>query len=557
MTSRRDTDSVALPRIVWLLADGLSHELVGAYSAARPKSMLASLWRRQRVRALEPLSPNCQTPPSLFTIWSGCDVDVHGLTGYDLPVSIQGDPTEFVAAFDAWPRHLNMLWDHYADEKRPVRTCAVPFVQPERLGPWLLSATDVFRPALVSPCVLGDGEELLVPALSLQLIVRVRDGEAQLLDADGKRAWGSSAQEAAVLLPARAGRCEHSGDTHLALRVRAAEIDGCCKVVVLGYHPIAVHGTDAARRKLSGRWLPYVIGNPGKLYASSALGLRLDEGGQGHAETLLLRLMRDVHDGFASDIALAVDSRDADLVVGYYPVIDLLSHQLLKHAVSPAGRFDGPLADAFLTALDWLDELIVKVGKDLPEEMRFVIHSDHGMSPVRWDVYPNRHFHEQGWLQCRANGRIDADRSLAFFHPAENGLLVFHRQRLRDAGMAPDDIIHSLSRAVACAGLPGLDAFVGPPAPLGSDWQADLYLRCPTASRPRASLDAELVQHSPKGGDHTVCASDPWLYGALLDAGACPALEPGNPEESLRLVQLLPLLTEPTAARVFHSCRLT
>ena len=38
---------MALPRIVWFLVDGLPHELVRAYSAARPGSRLAALPAQQ------------------------------------------------------------------------------------------------------------------------------------------------------------------------------------------------------------------------------------------------------------------------------------------------------------------------------------------------------------------------------------------------------------------------------------------------------------------------------------------------------------------------------
>ncbi|MFH7473917.1 hypothetical protein RA264_29665, partial [Pseudomonas syringae pv. tagetis] len=61
------------------------------------------------------------------------------------------------------------------------------------------------------------------------------------------------------------------------------------------------------------------------------LGKRLDEGGQGAAEWLLLVLMREMHESFCEDIVGAVRAGDALRVIGYYPVVDLLSQHLLKY----------------------------------------------------------------------------------------------------------------------------------------------------------------------------------------------------------------------------------
>ncbi|VTU34550.1 Type I phosphodiesterase / nucleotide pyrophosphatase [Variovorax sp. PBL-H6] len=534
---------MALPRIVWLLVDGLPHELVRAYSAACPGSGLAALHAQHRTVPLTPLAPNCQTPPSLFTIWSGRESEEHRLLGYDVPQAVKGDPTAYVEGFQAWPRDIRMVWDLYADQLHTIRTCAAPFVQPDRLWPWLLSATDVFRPPLAAPRVLGDGEILSIAALALNLRVEANDREIVLLDDQGCECWrcafSSGQPEEPWLLSVAV-----AGDTHLALRLRGAWIDGQPKLIFLGYHPVLVHGTAAEARTRRGRATPYVVANPGKLYAGGELGRRIDQGGQGLAEELLVSLMHDVHDSFAADILGAVQAGDADLVVGYYPVIDLLCHQLLRHAVRNE-QLNGPLAGAFLEVMDWLDKLIAALAERIGPQVRFIVNSDHGMLPIAWEVSPNVLFAKLGWIASRPDGAIDPTRSIVFFHPAENGLLVFHRERLRDIGMTAGAVIDLLATAVAAAGLPGLKTIPGAPAPLGEAWQSDLYLQSPPGARARANLHGELVKRSTKGGDHTVCSSQPWLRGTLIDAGMTRWLPPCNGE--LALAQLLPLVMAATS----------
>ena len=538
---------MVLPRIVWFLVDGLPHELVCAYSGARPGSRLATLYAQQRTAPLAPLAPNCQTPPSLFTIWSGREAWQHGLLGYDVPRAVNGDPTAYADGFQDWPRETGMVWDLYANQLHTIRTCAVPFVQAERLSPWLLSATDVFRPPLVAPCVLGDGDVLSVASLALTLRVQANDREIVLRDGQGCERWrcalGSDQPEDPLTLPGIT-----PGDSHFALRLRGASIDGQTKLISLGYHPVLVHGIAAQERKRTGNSQPYVVANPGKLYASGALGQRMDQGGQGLAEQLLVSLMRDVHDSFAADILYAVQADDADLVVGYYPVIDLLSHQLLRYAVDQGQQLNGPLVGAFLEVMDWLDSLIAELAERIGPQVRFIVNSDHGMLPIEWEVCPNAFFAQCGWVSSQADGRIDPYRSTVFFHPAENGLLVFHRERLRAIGMTPADVIDALATAVAAAGLPGLKAVTGTAAPLGSTWKSDLYLQSPAGARPRANLAGELVKRSAKGGDHTVYSPQTWLRGTLIDAGMTRWLDPCKGE--LALAQLMSLVTAaPASAR--------
>lgn len=529
-----------LPRIVWFLVDGLPHELVRAYSAARPGSRLAALYAQQRTAPLAPLAPNCQTPPSLFTIWSGCEAAMHGMLGYDVPRAINGDPAAYVDGFQSWPHEIGMVWDLYTNQLQTVRTCAVPFVQPKRLSPWLLSATDVFRPPLAAACVVGDGEVLSIASLALALRVEANDREIVLRDEEGRERWrcvlGSGQPEDPLLLPSTT-----PGDSHFALCLRSAWIDGRPKLISLGYHPVLVHGAAAQARRHIGHSQPYVVANPGKLYAGGELGQRMDQGGQGFAEKLLVSLMRDVHDSFARDTLCAVQADDADLVVGYYPVIDLLSHQLLRYAVGEGTELNGPLAGTFLEVMDWLDNLIRELAERIGPQVRFIVNSDHGMLPIEWEVYPNVFFAHRGWLSLRPDGSIDPHRSTAFFHPAENGLTVFHRERLPDIGLTPAGVIEALASAVSASGLPGLTAIVGAAASLGSAWQADFYLQSPAGSRARADMPGDLVKRSTKGGDHTVYGPDAWLRGTLIDAGMTRWLAPCKGE--LALAQLMSLVT--------------
>lgn len=533
------------PRVVWVLLDGLPHELVRAYVRARPASGIAGMWSAERTRPLAPLSPNCQTPPSLFTIWSGRGPADHRMLGYHVPTAFRQGRAHYVDAFEHWPRDLPLVWDMYAANGQRVRTCAVPFVQPERLAPWLLSATHVFGPAVAAPAVLGNGDTLRL-ASGAQLQVSVR-GRELALHQGARCLWavpaaGPSAQACAAV------SIDLPGETHRRMLLRAASIDGATRILCLGYHAVQVTGAGAGARRAAGEDSPYVAGNPGKLYKEGRLGRRADEGGDGQAEHLLLRLMQDVHASFAADALWAVAQDDADLVVAYNPVIDLLGHQVLRQALDGDALAPASAAGVVLMqAMGLVDRFIQDLQRRLPPDAYLVINSDHGMSPIAWDLHPNTSFARRGLLALDGDGQIATESSAAFYHPAENGLLVTHPERLARRGLSAQGVLAPLNEELARAGLPALQLARGVPSPVSGEWCGDQYLHAPRGVRLCADVDKPLLQESRKGGDHTTWGADPWLQGVLMWSG--PDLFPTT-AGPLALEALLPAILQEAAAAI-------
>jgi hypothetical protein len=534
-----------LPDAVWVLVDGLSHELLARLGCGPSFPFLQRCCREGRVAALRPLAPNCQTPPSLFTIWSGTGPAEHGLTGYDVPTRCGDDPGAFVDGFRAWPRHIPMVWDRYAAVGAKIRTTAVPFMQIDKLGEALLSATDVFGPACLKPSVHGDGDTLCAPGLDIDLHFVWDGARFQLYRRDGVPAAPLAlelGQTLACPLGPAAGPAG-PGSSNRALALRAMAIDGAPRVVCLGYQEVKVHGCARAARCAAGLASSFVASNPGKLYQNGMLGRRLDEGGEGAAEAALVDLMYEVHRSFADDFLGALEAGDANLVVAYYPTIDLLSHQILRYALDPDHPArPGPLAPLFARVLGWVERMLATAASLIGPDTTFIAHSDHGMTPIHVQVAPNRFFLDQGLLFVDDTGRIDPARTLMFIHPADNGLLVCHREGLRAAGIDPHMVMTRLGRELAGRGWPGLALATGPNAALGPEWDCDQYVQAPPGARLRAGPGDPLVCHSRKGGDHTVCTDEPWLRGVLVDMSA--HAPPFKPDAVLELADILPYVLE-------------
>ncbi|NVM93024.1 hypothetical protein FHT32_006717 [Variovorax sp. SG517] len=533
--------------LLWLLVDGLSHTLWQQLAPMLPLRVDCAL-------PLEPLAPNCQTPPSLFSIWSGLDASAHGLTGYEIPDAGAADPLAVADAFSRWPRATQMVWDRWAAAGGRVRTSAVPFVQPQRLAGALLSHTEVYARLVSPPAVLAPGEVLSVPALQLHCPLSVSSDDAAIVvhgvptGGDLRVPFGGTCHVA--LSPALPVAL--AGDTNRAVAVHAQRVEGQPRLCFLGFQPVFVHGRDAALRRLALRHRACSVGNPAKLHASGALGRHVDQGGDGSAELLLLDLLEVMHRSFLDDILWNLRAGGAEVAVAYYPVIDLLSHQLLRHLDPAAAAPQPALASAIRARMArWLFELFDGCQALLPPGWRFIAHSDHGMQPLSHDLAPNRCFASQGWLATQDDGRIDTQRSMMFYHPAENGWLALHPQRMAAAGVTTPALLDALNDALP-PGLSGAFRLIeGPVLDLGDGWTSPWYLQPPTAARLLKSPHLPFAAASRKGGDHTCWSDAPWLKGVFLE----PTLQPGAPawQAPLTLIQLAPALmaglAQPAPAR--------
>ncbi|RMV71053.1 hypothetical protein ALP05_200124 [Pseudomonas caricapapayae] len=516
--------------LLWLLVDGLSHDL---YQRLRNR---IGVQANQAV-TLEPLFPNCQTPPSLFTIWSAQPVARHGLTGYEIPEALAGNPAHYRHAFQAWPRESLMAWDYFAQAGRAIRTCAVPFVQPERLGEQLLSHTEVYLTPVLPLCIVRADDCLQCEALGLSFRVHA-DGLAMVLVNQQGKQLRIALDETRHLSLDPAIPVSVAGECHRAFAVRAVLIDQQMCLCVFGFQPVRVHGSQAGERRRQLMDRAYVVSNPGKLYAAGELGRCLNDGGSGAAELLLLDLLDSVHQSFLADVVLALETDDSDMTVAYYPVIDLVCHQLLRY-LEEAGtpQFLSQAIEQRIAR--WLDELFAACQTASGKNTRFIAHSDHGMQPVYWDIRPNRMFLKLGWLALDTQGNVDTQRSDAFVHPAENGLLVLRLKAGGNGLVSPADVLKALRTAFAELGNGSFIFLQGPSALLGSDWRSDLYLQPPFGVRVRSDHAGELIESSRKGGDHSVWSESSSLKGVLLELGTAPSKPWPQP---LRLDQLLPRL---------------
>lgn len=523
--------------VVWLVVDGLGHKLNALIRRSMPPIKGG---RETAYFPLEPLYPNCQTPPSLYSIWSGVHATTHGLYGYLTPFASDTNVGASSSSFDNWPKDIPMIWDRYAKAGKTVSLHAVPFVKCGDLAESLRCHTSVFNHALIPASLLQHGSRLAMEGvISSDISVRRDETCFDLISVrDGARLLRINDGGSALLALTNDGRLE--GSMIRGMRFRSVLVDGEPHLYCHGFQPVRVTGsltklwaTDAVGRS-------YIASNPAKAYQKGRLGRKLCEGGDGSAEYTMLRLLKDVHDDFAFDLRWSLKNGPSDLTVWYYPVIDLVSHQLLKYLHESEPNHQAIAIDIFSKVLAWLDEVLEDACDQTSGFARVIVNSDHGMSPVLLDIFPNPYLVGIGALNLDGQGQPIFDAAAAFYHPAENGNLLVHEERLRSIGLSVSGLIAGLNSELQKQTNAEIGVFrMRELTQRSNHWDYSNFLVAPEGYRLRADVNAPIVGLSEKGGDHTVDNGSEWLKGVFFEM---TRIEPHNVSTPTTLVQLTSLL---------------
>ncbi|WP_227270859.1 alkaline phosphatase family protein [Roseobacter weihaiensis] len=499
-----------LPQMCWIVVDGLPKWLVDRQLSKNPTKFptLARLMRTDQIARLLPVSPNCQTPPSLCSLFSGAGPGTHGLTGFDVPDA--NGPLATSNAFAAFQSDVPMIWDHYAKAGLSVSLCHIPFVDAHSLGEALVSHSYGFVPPTVAPFSIdiSDGEGAhRVADLGLQVMTQRHPDGGVWIDVSGPS--GSAPQKLHLKSGEWAPITIVSGAPTLAC---LCETDDGVQVHVLGSYSFTPTGQAPDQ---VGERFPFVAGGLAKVFRSGGFGRPLIDGGDGRAERVLFRGVSELSKRFWAEAVVAVAAQKADFILAYQPAYDLLFHEILG-LVDPENAHSTParalLADALLCdALAEIDcglAAVVSAAGGRP----CVMCSDHGMKPVDTILCPNVLLKDWGYLTTRA-GQIDPDQSVAYFHPAETGAVWFAKTAKGDA---PEAILDRLTQAFAeYTGRP-CGWFATDVRPNAHDHFAQHRFFAPGVGQTlKAYLDGPAVRPSRKTADHATFTEDASLHGVV------------------------------------------
>lgn len=517
--------------VYWLVWDAAAHWIVDRLDAEGELPHVRRLRSRGVRAAARPPAPNCQTPPSLATLFTGVWPQEHGVTGFRVP-SPTG-PGDSVSGFARSACLRPAVWETAG--RAGLRTAAVH-------APWIADTVT----AGGEPPAWLDGA---IEAFSTRL---ARHGTYEV---------GAAPLTFAVAHHTLTAAADATG-----IRVRGAHdetyVEDDWTALTLGDGVgIWLRQARAGGRRLllhTGAWVPRTVGHDpvllaelgavplfageglGSCYRSGMFGPRLVDdgdggaGGDGTAEELFLSSVDRVGRGFEATVARVLAHHRSDLVVMYLPSTDDVGHELLGwcDARSDAHRPDAApevwrhIARCYRRADAVLGRVLDRAG---PGDT-VVLGADHGMAGTAWTLHPDQLLLDAGLAVSDGAGRVDPARSAAYYHPVNNGS-VWVNGRAGYGGSASPDEMRDLARRVGELFAPVRAPGTGRPLvhevrPSPDGRVVDLLLDADCL--PSASLDraGRPVSPAAKPGAHITNAGDDRLHAVFAAAG--PGLARGE-----------------------------
>jgi hypothetical protein len=117
----------------------------------------------------------------------------------------------------------------------------------------------------------------------------------------------------------------------------------------------------------------------------------------------------------------AVRHTPANLVIGYFPIVDEFNHSWFDLFVTEGP--DGYASRLFTACVELIDVLLGKLMTEAGSDTLLVLSSDHGAMAHRRVLHLNELFADAGFVK-RIQGGYDLRRSSLYYHPSDCGQVV-------------------------------------------------------------------------------------------------------------------------------------
>jgi hypothetical protein len=516
--------------VYWTVWDAGARWIVDRLDAEGALPNVRRLRERGCRAAARPPAPNCQTPPSLATLFTGTSTAEHGVTGFDVPggTDTAAYATGFAPGFPKRPP----VWRALAG--RGVRSAFVH-------APWVFGADGGVGPE-VDAAIEAYGS-------------RVARHDLLVLTPEAVAAWPAGPHPVEVETRAdrvvlRAGGAGHElteaagwtpvaldGDTGFWVRLR--ETTRGRALIRTGTWRRRIAGADPVLTEALAGTPVFAGEGVGSFYRAGLFGPRLIDGGDGSAEREFTASVECAVRSFTAAARAVLDGHRADLVVVYLPWTDDAGHELTgwcdersaAHRPDVADRIWESVRHCYQAADAVLGAVLDRAG---PQDT-VLLGADHGMVGSTHLAHLNEALIGAGLAARAAGGGLDPHASEVVYHPANNGSLHVNHTGLAHGRVPADRIDATMRRALAALralrapdGSPGvvrgfLDPLGGPldeaaPGPLAFVALGDDY-------QPSAVTDGgPVLRPITKSAAHVVNTGDARLHATFAAAG------PGLPE---------------------------
>jgi predicted AlkP superfamily phosphohydrolase/phosphomutase len=514
--------------LLWVIWDGASFDVVQELLDSGQLPALGSLLKG-RVLWLQPLSPSCQTPPSLATLFTGAAIVDHEVTGYRMPSWKPGTSfVESTSGFDPAAVQRPLIWDELAAKGCWLGLSHVPWTGDKDASRWpgsvAVHALDrrLDQPRFI-PVSAGAAQRSGGQSLDLggrALIVNEHDGVYEIVAPEsGESVRVVPSRE--VRFAERALRLGPGLATKVGLLIKP---DSVLLLAHTGLWEMQVQprqrqqSLDAALGAFAGRSL-------GDAYHDGDLGARAMEGGAGAAEQALVASARLQVESFTRACEFILRDAPTDgLVISYLPTIDEIQHEVFRWTgYGPAGENVSRVREVLRSTYALADEQLARFLRHVGPRCKVVVASDHGAAVLRRNFHVNEALARAGLLRFDRQGGIDVRASQAAYHPAGNGSVWINTDD-RAGGLVSRRMRRSVADSVERILRDARDPQTGlPPVEvkrLGEaerDKLGDLFLYSIVGydCRSEPGPDGSEYSKTPKGGTHVTPTGESTLRGVF------------------------------------------
>ncbi|WP_435192290.1 alkaline phosphatase family protein [Streptomyces sp. bgisy126] len=520
--------------VYWVVWDAAAHWIVDRLEREGALPALSRMRERGVFAAARPARPNCQTPPSLATLFTGTWPSEHQVTGYTVPGAGEGVASH-VSGFSPGFPAAAPVWETLSEHDLTSALVHAPWVfgHDGGVGPHIDGAVEAYSRRLTRHAVrvldpVVGSQEWGIGAFRVEAVVQAQPAQEvriRVRPGDGADTDGLSLTPDARWQPLRL-------DGDHGTWVACVRVDGRLLLVHTGVWQARTAGRNPKTLHRLALCPPFAGEGVGPLYREGVFGPRLAEGGDGSAEEFFLSSVECVARSFGAAADAVLETHHADLVVVYLPMTDDVGHELLGWCDERSAAHRADIAETVWSYIrrcyQWSDSVLGRVLDRAGEQDSVVLGADHGMVGSTHLVHLNDRLVRSGLARTAPDGNLDADRSEVFYHPANNGSLwagpslAGDPERARDAMERACTALSSLTDPDT--GRPVVAGFLhrdgDRPADLAAD-PAVVYVVLADDYQPTAQLlgGGAVVRRAPKTGAHVVYTGDSRLHAVHAAVG--------------------------------------
>jgi predicted AlkP superfamily phosphohydrolase/phosphomutase len=375
---------------------------------------------------IQPPYPNCQTPPSLATLFTGSSLIKHGITGFRVP---NYNNVLFPEVGFKIPLQVESIWEHLNIFGYVSSFSHIPWVKKKYLSANKNSnyIEGYSSPLLKSGAIRIENIDMDIPTTlnlgSLTFQITTHNTSVKVKEISTQKSIDycfSSNLEFKMF---------NNGNQGTLIAVYQ-DYNQNLYIVHTGIWEVVTHGEFSPDCKT------FIGEGLGRLYRSGFFGPKLVEGGDGFAERCLTDSILQVGKYFAECSNNVIqNSKDSQLILSYQPCIDDIEHELLGWCDPACDRYSSDHAEAIWSYIkevyQFVDNHLGQIKSFLSSGDLLFVTSDHGMAGVSQMVNINEIFRKHGLLSVDSDNCIDLDDSLVIYHPANNGSIWILNPKLK------------------------------------------------------------------------------------------------------------------------------